>query len=77
MAVKGKIAQYSEMLKNKDISCIELTQKYIDEIQKCDDKLNSYVLELLDFLQVDLIQQKLLMKKSLRVKHWVCLKVFL
>ncbi len=43
MAVKGKIAQYSEMLKNKDISCIELTQKYIDEIQKCDDKLNSYV----------------------------------
>lgn len=43
MAVKSKIAQYGEMLRNKDISCVELTQKYLDEIEKCDDALNAYV----------------------------------
>lgn len=43
MSVKGKIAQYGEMLRNKDISCLELTESYLKEIDKCNKNLNAYV----------------------------------
>ena len=39
----SKIKYIRDLLVKKDISCEELTQKYIDEIEKNNDKLNSYV----------------------------------
>ena len=38
------IKKLHKMLLDGEISCVELTQKYIDEIKKNNDKLNAYVL---------------------------------
>ena len=40
----SKIKQLHEMLVNREISCVELTQKYIDAIKATNDSLNAYVL---------------------------------
>ena len=40
---KSTIKQLNEMLSNKEISCKELTQKYIDAIEKDNTSLNAYV----------------------------------
>ncbi len=40
-SARGAIRQINKMLSSKEISCTELTQKYLDEIEKSD--LNAYV----------------------------------
>ncbi len=40
---KITITRLNKMLSNKEISCKELTQKYIDAIEKDNDSLNAYV----------------------------------
>ena len=39
----SKIKILHDMLKSGEISCVELTQKYIDSIKAENDKLNAYV----------------------------------
>lgn len=39
----GNIAKIHEMLTTKQCSCTELTQKYLDEIEKSNGELNAYV----------------------------------
>lgn len=41
--IQGKISRISSMLKNKEISCTELTEKYLSEIDKTNEGLNAYV----------------------------------
>lgn len=41
--IKGRISTISSMLESKEISCTELTQKYLSEIDKINGKLNAYV----------------------------------
>ncbi len=41
--VKSKIKAVNEMLTNKEISCQELTQQYLDAISATNDDLNAYV----------------------------------
>lgn len=41
--IQGKISKISSMLKGKEISCIELTQQYLSEIDKINGGLNAYV----------------------------------
>lgn len=41
--VKSKIKAINEMLKNKEITCTELTKKYLDEIDSTNKDLNAYV----------------------------------
>ena len=40
----SKIKKLHEMLVNREISCVELTTKYIDAIKATNDTLNAYVL---------------------------------
>lgn len=37
------IKKYHDLLVNKEISCVELTQKYLDEINKSNGDLNAYI----------------------------------
>lgn len=41
--IQGKISKLSSMLKNREISCIELTNQYLSEIDKTNGELNAYV----------------------------------
>lgn len=41
--IKGRISTISSMLTSKEISCTELTQKYLSEIDKINGELNAYV----------------------------------
>lgn len=43
MLTQLSIVETNQKLKNKEISCVELTQAYIDRIKEVDPKLNSYV----------------------------------
>lgn len=40
---QGKIKYYSELLQNKEISCKELTEKFLKEIDNANGDLNAYV----------------------------------
>lgn len=40
---EGKIRHYSKMLESKEISCTELTEKFLDGINKANGELNAYV----------------------------------
>ena len=40
---EGKIKHYSSMLENKEISCKELTEKFLTEIENANKELNAYV----------------------------------
>ena len=40
----SKIKKLHDMLVNREISCVQLTQKYIDEIKATHNDLNAYVL---------------------------------
>lgn len=40
---EGKIKYYGKMLENKDISCVELTKKFLSEIETVNKDLNAYV----------------------------------
>lgn len=40
---EGKIKYYSRLLENKDISCVELTEKFLGEIETANKDLNAYV----------------------------------
>lgn len=40
---EGKILKYGKMLENKDISCKELTEKFLSEIETANRDLNAYV----------------------------------
>ena len=40
---EGKIKHYSNMLENKEISCKELTEKFLTEIESANKDLNAYV----------------------------------
>ncbi len=40
---EGKIKYYSRLLENKEISCKELTEKFLEEIEKANGDLNAYV----------------------------------
>ncbi len=40
---EGKIKHYSKMLENKEISCKELTEKFLTEIESANKDLNAYV----------------------------------
>jgi aspartyl-tRNA(Asn)/glutamyl-tRNA(Gln) amidotransferase subunit A len=42
--MQSKIKSIQKMLQDKEISCVELTQKYIDAISSDNDQLNAYVL---------------------------------
>ena len=37
------IKKYSDMLKNKEITCVELTQQYLDAIENSNKELNAYI----------------------------------
>jgi aspartyl-tRNA(Asn)/glutamyl-tRNA(Gln) amidotransferase subunit A len=39
----GKIKKLSEQMTTKQISCVELTQKYMEAIESCNGKLNAYI----------------------------------
>ena len=39
----GKIKKYSEMLRSKSISSVELTTAYLDEIERSNGKYNAFV----------------------------------
>ncbi len=39
----GLIKKYHDLLVKKEISCVELTQKYLDEINKSNGDLNAYI----------------------------------
>lgn len=39
----SKIRYLNGLLKAKEISCVELTKRYLDEIEKVNSKLNAYV----------------------------------
>ena len=41
--IQGKISKLSSMLKNREISCTELTNQYLSEIDKTNGELNAYV----------------------------------
>lgn len=43
MSSRGNIKKLADMLESKKISCTELTQSYIDEIEKSNGELNAYV----------------------------------
>ncbi len=40
---EGKIKHYGKMLQNKEISCLELTEKFLGEIENANKDLNAYV----------------------------------
>ena len=40
---EGKILKYGKMLENKDISCKELTENFLSEIETANRDLNAYV----------------------------------
>jgi len=40
---EGKIKYYGKLLENKEISCTELTEKFLEEIEKANGDLNAYV----------------------------------
>ena len=40
---EGKIKHYSDLLENKEISCKELTEKFLTEIESANKDLNAYV----------------------------------
>ena len=39
----GQIKRIHEMLQNKEITCVELTQKYLDAIENSNKELNAYI----------------------------------
>lgn len=41
--IQGKISKISSMLKEREISCTELTEQYLSEIDKTNGELNAYV----------------------------------
>ena len=41
--IQGKISKISSMLKDREISCTELTEQYLSEIDKTNGELNAYV----------------------------------
>lgn len=43
MSHSGRIRQIQNLLTTKQISCVELTEKYLREIEKCNGELNAYV----------------------------------
>lgn len=40
---EGKIKRYGKMLENKEISCTELTERFLSEIETANKELNAYV----------------------------------
>lgn len=40
---EGKIKYYGKMLENKELSCVELTEKFLSEIETVNKDLNAYV----------------------------------
>lgn len=43
MSHSGRIRQIQKLLTTKQISCVELTEKYLREIENCNGELNAYV----------------------------------
>ncbi len=43
MSHSGRIRQIQSLLTTKQISCVELTEKYLREIENCNGELNAYV----------------------------------
>ena len=41
--IEGKIAHISKLLQNKQISCEELTNQYLQQIDRLNGTLNAYV----------------------------------
>ena len=39
----GQIKRIHEMLQNKEITCVELTQQYLDAIENSNKELNAYI----------------------------------
>lgn len=39
----SKIKKIHDMLLNKEITCVQLTQRYLDKIEECNDELNAYI----------------------------------